>query len=194
MISGLQHFAFCKRQWALVHIGEEWDENYLTASGRRLHSKVDDPYADEIRDGVHMVRSAQLASKRLGIYGISDIIEFPPGESPLIVEYKRGRAKELDCDRLQLAAQVMCYEEMHDVAIERAAIFYGQTRRREIVPITDELRKSVESMFAEMHDLHKKSLIPKPVRTKSCKACSLFDICRPDDKASAKKYIEKLLR
>jgi CRISPR-associated exonuclease Cas4 len=193
LLSGIQHFAFCKRQWALVHIDQQWSENYLTATGRQLHKKVDDPYADEVRDDVRIVHSAQIVSRTLGLYGVADIIEYR-GDIPTIVEYKRGVPKSNDCDRLQLAAQVMCLEEMNGIKIDSAAIFYGQTRRREQVRITDELRKSVRNAASEMHELFARHAVVPAIKTPSCAACSLYEICRPDAIGkNARKYILNLL-
>jgi CRISPR-associated exonuclease Cas4 len=190
-------------------VDQQWSENYLTAAGRQMHKKTDDPFADEVREGNLFVRSAHLISKELGLYGIADIIEFrqSPGNHnaitlsdrtgfwhPNIVEYKRGEPKISDCDRLQLTAQAMCLEEMHGIKIDAGSIFYGQTRRREQIAIVDKLRESVQNMAIEMHDLFARHAAIPSGKTKSCAACSLYEICRPDvfDK-NAKKYIMNLL-
>jgi CRISPR-associated exonuclease Cas4 len=171
-----------------------------------MHDKADDPYADETRCGVPVVRSARLASRALGLCGVADIIEFHPDDAgmilprregrwrPLIIEYKRGASKSSDCDRLQLAAQVMAFEEMHGIVIDSAALFYGTPRRREIVSITQDLRNSVRDTALEMHRLFESRAVARPEKSPSCAACSLYDICRPDTFGkSAAKYIRNLL-
>jgi CRISPR-associated exonuclease Cas4 len=158
-----------------------------------LHERADNPYADGKKGGIPVVRSAQLVSYRLGLYGVADTMEFH-NDAPLIIEYKHGTPKISDCDRLQLAAQVMAYEEMRGAAISEAALFYWKIRRREVVPITLELRNTVESMSAEMHGLKEKGIISSPIITKACKACSLYETCGPSGFGkSASDYLKGLV-
>src|SRR6266545_203257 len=163
-LSGIQHFTFCRRQWALIHVERLWQENALTAEGRLLHQRTDDPFDTEVRGGLVTARAMPVASYRLGLYGVCDVVEFTPsadgvnlhGRSgtylPRPVEYKRGKEKEDECDESQLCAQALCLEEMFPVAIPTGYLFYGETRRRVEVALTAELRGLVERMAGEMHD------------------------------------------
>ena len=126
-ISGLQHLAFCPRQWALIHLEQVWVENGRTAEGRLLHERADLP-GESRRASVRTVRGMWLRSERLRLTGRADIVEFRPAPYP--VEYKRGKSKPNDCDTVQLCAQALCLEEMLQSKIERGAIFYGDPRRR----------------------------------------------------------------
>jgi CRISPR-associated exonuclease Cas4 len=209
LLSGIQHFAFCRRQWALIHIEQVWAENYYTAEGRLMHEKVHDPFFTEKRGDVIITREMAIHSRELGVSGQCDIVEFYKddirgvnlfGRSgkwiPQIVEYKRGKSKADDCDRLQLTLQTMCLEEMFNCAkIEKGCIFYGETKHREYVELTNELRDTVKKMLSEMHDYYDRKYIPRVKSAKSCKKCSLYDICLPDTgkTRSAAQYIESLL-
>lgn len=163
MISGVQHFQFCRRQWALIHIEQQWAENVHTVVGQLMHRKAHDPDFSEKRKDVIIVRALPVSSKEMGVSGECDVVEFHKCEDGVKlhghrglytvypIEYKKGKPKALTEDILQLTAQVMCLEEMFSTTIPEAALFYGETRRREIVPITEELRTTVRGMFAEMH-------------------------------------------
>jgi len=164
-ISALQHLLFCPRQCALIHIEGLWQENYLTAQGRSLHEKTH--LADvENRPGVRVVRSLRLCNHELGLVGQADVIEFHESGKgieltgmkglwqPFPVEYKRGRAKPDNCDRVQLCAQALCLEEMLQTHVPKGALFYGKPRRREQVEFTDELRVQTEQAAAELHSLY----------------------------------------
>ena len=191
LLSGIQHYAFCPRQWALIHIENLWQENYLTATGRVLHNKVHGGNSAEKRGSVIIFRSVKVASSRLGISGECDVVEFHQAESgvplknydglwlPYPVEYKRGQSKPDDCDRLQLCAQAVCLEEMLCCSIEKGALFYGEPRRREIVAFSAELRENLASATAAMHKLFDRQYTPKPKRGKFCASCSLKDFCLP---------------
>jgi len=190
-LSGIQHFIFCRRQWALITIERLWRDNDLTLEGDYLHERAHDPDLDGMAKGVFLSRAMPVHSRRLGLSGACDVVEFHPDESgislagkrglfrPLPVEYKRGRSKANDCDRAQLCAQAMCLEEMLGIAIPQGAIYYAQTRRREIVQFTPELRGLVERSAHEMHSLMQKEHTPRVKRSKSCEACSLKDCCLP---------------
>ncbi len=190
-LSGIQHFAFCRRQWALIHLEGMWAENVRTVSGTILHERAHDPSQDGVRSGVLTVRGMPVHSRSLGFSGTCDVVEFHPDPGgvalhgregsyhALPVEYKRGEPKDNDCDRLQLCAQAMCLEEMLAVRVDEGALYYGETRRRERVVLDDALRAQVRATADEMHALFRRRHTPRPKRFKGCQACSLRDICLP---------------
>lgn len=175
-LSGLQHLAFCPRQWALIHLERAWAENRLTAEGRLLHEKADLP-GQARRHDLQTVRGLPLASRRLGLTGRADVVEFRP--EPFPVEYKRGRHKPGDCDLVQLCAQALCLEEMLGRPIPRGAIFYGEPRRRSEVNFSPELRARTEMLAAEMHRLYRARETPPAKPGNYCQNCSLVNICLP---------------
>jgi CRISPR-associated exonuclease Cas4 len=191
-LSGIQHFLFCRRQWALIHVEQQWKENALTAEGRILHKRADDPFFTETRNGVITARSVPVASYRLGLSGVCDVVEFSgspegvklPGRDglylPAPVEYKRGKPKRDPCDEAQLCAQAMCLEEMLSVEIPRGYLYYGQTRHREEVELTPTLRQLVREMSAEMHAYFQRGYTPRVKPSKACRSCSLVDVCLPE--------------
>lgn len=185
-LSGIQHFAFCERQWALIHVENQWVDNARTMEGQILHQRADDPYFSETRGDVKIVRSVPLLSKTLGLYGVADVIELqkvPEVDSGVrfcIVEYKRGRPKPDDRDEVQLCAQAICLEEMLEIKAAYGYLFYGETRRRVKVEFTVPLRTRVKKLAAKMHDLFYRGVTPPPFRDKRCKNCSLSDICVPE--------------
>ncbi len=210
MLSGIQHFMFCKRQWALIHIEQQWADNRLTAEGHIMHANVDNPFAREKNRGSITLHAVHLASHELGLYGIADAIELLPAESeddsitlpkypglwtPYPIEYKHGCEKADECDEVQLAAQVMCLEEMHGITIERAAFFYGQTRRRDEIEISPNLRDLVKELSHEMHIIFEKGSLPSAIPSKRCKKCSLINICLPElsEHQSPSTYLKKHL-
>lgn len=195
-LSGIQHFSFCKRQWALIHIEQIWTENVLTTEGKHLHERVDDPFFDETRGHRRVVRSMPLECKILGFQGIADVVEFINDSGlkenegvkldgkegiwrPFPVEYKRGKPKKDECDEVQLCAQALALEEMMEIHINEGAIFYAQTRHRELIRFTDVLRNRVSSLFEEMHSLFEEGRTPSAVYCKSCNSCSIFELCQP---------------
>lgn len=191
MISGIQHFRFCRRQWALIHIEQQWAENVHTVIGELMHKKAHDPYLMESRKDVLITRALPVSSKTLGASGECDVVEFHQCEdgvhlhghrglySIYPIEYKKGKPKTSEEDVLQLVAQTICLEEMFSTVISEGAIFYGETRRRERIEITDDLRGKVREMFREMHQYYERRYTPKVKWSKSCNACSLKDICLP---------------
>jgi len=205
MISGIQHYDFCPRQWALIHVEQLWQENYFTASGRVLHSKAHDGNPIEKRGDVIVFRSLKVSSNRLGISGECDIVEFKKSKDgiplksyeglwmPYPVEYKRGKTKFEDSDRLQLCAQAVCLEDMLCCEIKKGAIFYGEPRRREVVEFSKELREKLEAVTREMHKLFSRKYTPKAKRGKFCTSCSLKDLCLPKICAEAEKDVRKYL-
>ena len=181
-LSGLQHLAFCPRQWALIHLEQAWAENRLTAEGRLLHERVDLP-GQVRRSDLRTVRGLALASRRLRLAGRADIVEFRP--EPFPVEYKRGKRKPTDCDLVQLCAQALCLEEMLNCSVPGGAIFYGEPRRRIDVEFTAELRHRTESLARQMHSLFDARCTPEAQPGSHCRSCSLVHICLPHATADA---------
>lgn len=191
MLSGIQHFCFCRRQWALIHIEQQWAENYHTIAGNLMHDRAHDEKLVEKRGDKLTVRGMRIASPRLGISGQCDVVEFfktaegitlPDYEgcwSVCPVEYKKGEEKDGPEDRLQLCAQAMCLEEMLVTEIPKGYLFYGKTRHREEVCFTEELREEVRKITEEMHQLFARGYTPKVKYSARCRACSLTDICLP---------------
>ncbi|MTI95233.1 MAG: CRISPR-associated protein Cas4 [Firmicutes bacterium] len=208
-LSGIQHFAFCQRQWALIHVEKQWAENLRTVQGKQLHERVDNPDFFESRGDILTTRSVPLSSYVLGLYGVADMIEFHAVEQggvklngrdgewlPVPIEYKRGRPKRDNIDEVQVCAQALCLEEMLNIEIHHGFIFYGETRHRDKVIFHTELRNSVEELAKQMHSLFKQNITPRPNYTSACKSCSLVDMCIPklDGKHSGvAKYINKFL-
>lgn len=190
-LSGVQHFAYCRRQWALIHIEQQWSDNGLTAQGNVAHERAHDEGLRERRGDTLIVRGLFVRSSSLGIAGKCDVVEFVEdamghplyGEDglwrPVPVEYKHGRSKVGDEDRLQLCCQAMCLEEMFATDIQTGFLYYASTHSRERVELTDELRSDVRSIVDEMHRLYGRGYVPKVRRSPSCKACSLADLCLP---------------
>lgn len=207
-LAGLQHFAFCRRQWALIHIECLWNENLRTAEGRILHENAHDASFTEKRGDLLISRGIAVCSRTLGVRGVCDVVEFHASAKgvpiagrdgrwlPVPVEYKRGAPKENDADRLQLCGQAMCLEEMlRCETIPKAYLYYGETARRTAVPLNDALRSKVTSMLEEMHLLYRGKHTPKVRPTRSCNACSLRDLCLPRlyRVGSAAEYVRKRL-
>lgn len=205
-LSGIQHFLFCRRQWALIHIERQWQENALTAEGRIMHQRADDPFFTETRNGVITARSVPVASYRLGLVGVCDVVEFTespegvklPGREGLYlaapVEYKRGKEKRDHSDEAQLCAQAICLEDMLAVTIPRGYLYYGETRHRVEIEITAELRTLVKHMADEMHNYFQSGYTPRVKPSKACRSCSLADICLPELQekvVAASKYIKQ---
>lgn len=203
-LSGLQHFSFCRRQWALIHIEQQWTENLQTVDGRILHEKAHDSAAREKRGDLIVTRDMRIHSSTLGISGSCDVVEFHRSREgisllgqdglwqPYPVEYKRGAPKITEMDKLQLCAQAMCLEEMLCCDIPEGAVFYGEIRRREVVDLDEELRGRVRELLLQMHELYRRSHTPKVKPTKSCNACSLKELCLP--KLARKNCVADYLR
>lgn len=191
-ISGLQHYVFCPRQWALIHIENQWAENVLTAEGRILHENVHNDRFSEKRGVVLTLRGLRVVSHKLGVTGMCDVVEFTQSDEgavlqgregqwlPFPVEYKRGKPKEHQADEIQLCCQAMCLEEMLSCRISGGALFYFGDRHRIAVDFSDELRSSVMSLISTMQSLFNRGYTPRAKTTKSCKNCSLSDICMPE--------------
>ncbi|MGE5593070.1 MAG: CRISPR-associated protein Cas4 [Betaproteobacteria bacterium] len=203
-LSGIQHIAFCPRQFALIHIECQWLENALTFDGRIMHDSADDPFSYEARGTVLITRAVPLVSANLGLYGVADVVEFRKCDfggvpldgreglwKPYPVEYKRGRPKQDDRDAVQVCAQAMCLEEMLGVSVDEGALFYGKTRRRQVIKIDAELRTRVEYLAGEMHRLYEGGITPPPRKTSACESCSVAELCLPGigSKRSSKAYL-----
>lgn len=190
-LSGLQHFVFCRRQWALIHIEAQWAENYRTVDGHLMHERVHDQEFRESRGDCLIVRGLVIHSAQLGISGQCDAVEFHRNSDgvslqnreglwlPYPVEYKRGKPKEHYADELQLCAQAICLEEMLCCAVPEGALYYGEPRHRTLVSFTPELRQQVQNSLTEMHQLYQKHYTPWVKPSKACNACSLKDLCLP---------------
>lgn len=191
LLSGLQHFRFCRRQWALIHIENQWAENLRTVDGALMHQAAHDKGSQESRGDLLITRGLSVFSPSLGVSGQCDVVEFrrdPSGVSlhgreglwqPYPVEYKKGRPKEGLADELQLCGQAMCLEEMLCCSIPEGALYYGEPRRRTAVPLTEDLRREVRDCLEEMHRLYQRRRTPRVKPTKACNACSLKDLCLP---------------
>ena len=208
LLSGIQHFAFCRRQWALIHIEQQWQENILTFGGRELHERADDPFFTEARGTVLVTRSLPIVSYKLGLYGVADVVEFHRSENggqlkgrpgrwiPYPVEYKYGKPKPDDRDIVQLCAQGICLEEMFRTSVTGGDMFYGRIRRRQRIDFDDDLRQRVMELAMEMHRIFDEGITPLPEYTKACKSCSLVEICLPhmNKRRSVRRYFDDALR
>lgn len=193
-LSALQHLLFCARQCALIHIERIWEENRLTAEGRVLHERAHEAAA-ETRGGVRVVRGLRLRSLRLGLIGMTDVVEFRAG-LPFPVEYKRGKPKPGVCDAVQICAQALCLEEMLEVAVPAGALFYGLSRRRQDVDFTEALRRATEDAARGLHELFDAGITPPAVYAKErCDRCSLARLCMPENAGrgkSATRYLQRI--
>jgi CRISPR-associated exonuclease Cas4 len=176
-ISALQHYLYCPRQCALIHIEQTFDENIYTLRGQRVHKKVDEG-ENETQEGVKVERSLPLFSERLGLTGKADVVEFHDGK-PYPVEYKSGKRKNKEADDLQLCAQAMCLEDMFGTEIQGGSLYYDRSRHRRIVKFDKELRALVIQTVADIRDLFEASKLPEPVADKRCDNCSLIESCMP---------------
>jgi len=207
MLSGIQHFFYCKRQWALIHIEQLWEENSRTIEGQFVHKKVDDPYILESRGDILVERSVPLGSKRLGLYGVADVVEFKKNENegvvlknkkgkwlPIPIEYKRGEPKPDERDEVQLCAQAICIEEMKECKINKGYLYYHSIRRRISVDFNDILRKLTKDIAEEMHTMFNERKTPKARYKKQCKWCSMYELCQPKITGRNKKVNEYITR
>jgi len=212
-LSGIQHIAFCERQWALIHIERLWLDNVRTVEGHLMHERAHDSslYED---DGDHItMRAVPLVSRRLGLFGQADVVEFwPVGDDarggarllghqglwlPKPIEYKRGKPKSDDRDQVQLCAQAMCLEEMLGAEITTADLYYGQPRRRQRVTLDERLRLRVAELSSRMHSLFDAGITPPSSKGKHCDLCSLADVCLPSltlSPRSAAAYVRRQTR
>lgn len=208
LLSGIQHFQFCPRQWALIHIEQQWEENVRTVEGQHLHQKADDPYIREKRKDKLIVRGMAVKSELLNISGQCDVVEFvehPAGVSlhgtpglyrPIPIEYKRGKPKVGREDELQLAAQAICLEEMFLCPIDEGYLYYHETKHRHQVILSDVLKDEVKKIVSKMNDYYRTRHTPRVKTGPHCKSCSLQNICLPElmVRESVTTYLERRLK
>lgn len=208
LMSGIQHFCFCRRQWALIHLEQQWQENLHTAEGQLNHTRCHDDSLREKRGELLIVRGMRVVSHSLCLSGVCDVVEFhvdPKGVPlqgqegtwiPLPVEYKHGKSKQNDADRIQLCAQAIALEEMLVCTVPQGALYYVSDRHRETVEFTEELRDITHRNAAEMYNFFMRGYTPKVRPGKHCNACSLKELCLPAlcHKADARKYIQTHIR
>lgn len=207
-LSGIQHFRFCRRQWALIHIENQWKENVRTISGEEMHQRCHNSNLFEKRGETLIARDMRVFSATLGCSGACDVVEYHEDikgipvkgyerkYSLFPVEYKHGGPRKDNANELQLCAQAMCLEDMLCCDIPNGALYYGETKHRAIVQFTQELRQDVKNCLQEMHFLLAKGVSPKVKPSKACNACSLKEICLPQlmEQRSVRKYIESALK
>ncbi len=207
-ISALQHLLFCERRAALLYLEGLWDDNVFTVEGTLLHRRANEP-GTEVRGDLRIVRGLPLCSLRLGLSGRADVVEFrrvpegtggipiagAPGRwQPVPVEYKRGVLRKEEGYEVQLCAQAFCLEEMLGTQVLHGAIYYGKSRRRIDIALTEPLRRKTESAVMRLHELLNGKATPLAVQGPKCQKCSLVDLCLPeitDGKADVKSYLEK---
>lgn len=192
-LSGLQHLSFCERQWALIHIEMQWQEDQHTAEGRAIHERVHDPAQSGMSAGKIIERGLPIRSQLLGVVGEADVVEFHSSETGahipgrkgfwriVPIEYKRGKPKETtNADHIQLCAQAICLEEMLDCSIPVGYMFYNETRHRQRVEFTDSLRKEISQLAKRMHELYNLRDTPRAeMKLSVCRKCSIQEICSP---------------
>lgn len=204
-LSGIQHYSFCPRQWALIHIEQQWADNLLTVQGELTHKRAHDQAIREKRGDVITIREINVRSYTLGFTGQCDVVEFHLDENGISlhgeeglwrvvpVEYKRGKSKRIAADRLQLCAQAICLEEMLCCDISEAFLYYGSTHSRERVELSQALREEVQQIADEMHRLYTRSYTPVVKQRASCRSCSLNDLCLPSlsKRETVHRYFER---
>ncbi|MEK3875680.1 CRISPR-associated protein Cas4 [Paenibacillus sp. FSL M7-0420] len=207
LLSGIQHFNFCRRQWALIHIEQQWEENVRTLEGTYVHRIADQPFLREKRGDKLIVRAMPVQSQELGITGICDVVEFVhnlegvplAGERglylPYPVEYKRGKPKKDDSDRSQLIAQLMCLEEMLACELSTGYLYYDEIKHRVEIQVTSADRERVREVLLEMHRYYARSHTPKVKTGPHCESCSLNRVCLPEmlKRRSVSSFIESRL-
>lgn len=192
MLSNIQHYSFCKRQWSFIAVENQWVDNKLTVEGTNIHKKADDETFIEVRKDVIISRAIPIVSYELGLSGKCDVVEFHKDENgitlpkklgkymPVPIEYKRGSKKADDIDIIQLCAQGLCLEEMLGANIPRGYMFYHKSRRREEIILTESLKTKVKDLCAEMHEALKNEIFFPAELKSGCKSCSFYDICLPE--------------
>ena len=207
-ISGLQHLAFCKRQWGLIHLDQEWAENYLTAQGKIMHERVDSGY-QEFRRGVKQFSGLHVRNMKLGLYGRMDVLEVEQTEGPYVeipwiklsgnwrlrpVEFKHGKPKDHNADLIQLCAQALCLEEMTGLPVNEGSIFYCELRRRTEFEFDEDIRTETIELAKEAHRLIASGKVPEAEVNHNCKSCSLMDFCQPNigNQKKLKDYYQEL--
>lgn len=196
-LSALQHVLFCERQAALIHVEQLWKDNRWTLEGQHLHHNVDaDAPRRELRGEVAIVRGLALRSLQMGLSGRADVVELHQAPEqgadaaavtglkgwwrPFPVEYKRGKPKRNDSDKVQLCAQAMCLEEMLGVVIPSGALFYGQKKRRLAIAFDSPLRTTTQEAARRLHEIFAQGLTPQAKFSEKCRECSLLSLCLPE--------------
>lgn len=204
MLSGIQHFHFCKRQWALIHIEQQWEEDVRTIEGQHLHRNADQPFTREKRGDKLIVRAMPIQSRSLGISGICDVVEFIKDEHGVElsgeegkylaypVEYKRGKPKTHEADILQLAAQAICLEEMLLCDIPVGYLFYDEIKHRVEIALSANVKERVRATVREMQDYYQRKYTPRVKTGPFCEKCSLQHLCLPQlmHKQTVRNYVE----
>ncbi len=190
MLSGIQHFCFCRRQWALIHMEQLWEDDDRTMSGNIFHDKADE-VSKEVRKDVVIRRAVRVSSSSLGLSGRCDVVEFVRNQNGhevdglegryqvIPVEYKVGRRKSEDWDRIQLCAEAIALEESLHTVVEEGCLYYGKERRREVVPMSEDLRQKTSETAADMHSLYDQRILPRAEPAPHCNKCSLSSMCLP---------------
>ena len=189
-VSALEHFSYCPRQCALIHVERVWDENLYTMRGRDVHTHVDEESSQDI-GGVKLERALPIWSRRLNLVGIADLVEFH-GETPYPVEYKSGRLRKGIHESLQLCAQALCLEDMFSVAVPCGAIYWHGSRERIEICFTDEMRSNVKKTAEAVAEMLVAKVLPKPVNDKRCKDCSLRSSCLPTVVTDGQRRVKSL--
>ena len=206
-LSGIQHFHFCPRQWALIHVEQQWADDRRTAEGLLIHERANDPFITEVRGQVVVTRAVPLLSRSLGLRGVADVVEYTRSSDGIVlsgrdgwwavrpVEYKRGKPKPDERDEVQVCAQAICLEEQLGCRIDSADLYYHEPRRRHEVILTDELRNTVADHAREMHALFRAGTTPPATAdARRCTHCSLRDLCMPGltrKRASVRSYVRR---
>lgn len=208
LISGIQHYLFCPRQWGLIHLEQQWAENQLTAEGEEMHSRVHDSNSSYKKGELLSLNAMHVFSRKLQIEGCCDVVEFHQSDTGIElfgrsglwtimpIEYKHGISKDNDSDVLQIVAQAICLEEMFNCQIDRCALFYGKTHSREYIELNDNVRNRLNKVIEEMQQLFTRHSTPHAYKSKKCSSCSLFDICVPTifEKETVSDYIKEHIK
>jgi CRISPR-associated exonuclease Cas4 len=208
-LSGVQHFAFCHRQWALIHIEGVWQDNLRTTEGDIEHERAHDHSASDKRRDVLTVRDLRVHSARIGVVGDCDVVEFHRSQTGVAlagrdglwqaypVEYKHGSTKHFtDADRVQLCGEAICLEDMLGCSIPEGALFYQKTKHREIVTLDSDLRREFMDLLGQMRYMYERGITPKPKLIPGCASCSLKDLCLPEltRRQTVRTYIARRLK
>lgn len=206
MMSGIQHYCFCRRQWALIHVEQQWADNWRTIAGDIVHERVHDEHVRIEHEGMFEIRGLRVSSSALRLSGICDLVEFRQSDSGCIVaghkgrwqiipvEYKRGVSRDDDADRCQLCAQVIALEEMFCTSIQSGYVYHHEARRRELVEMDESLRTRTATVANDMWNMFLSDKSPSPDMYKHCRACSLSSLCLPElAAADVKGYMNEVI-
>jgi CRISPR-associated exonuclease Cas4 len=191
MISALEHYSYCPRQCALIHVEQVFDENLYTLRGRRVHEHAHEP-SSYLEDGVRVERDLPLFSERLALIGKADVVEFRADGTLYPVEYKSGPRRRSIHDDVQLCAQALCLEEMLGRDVPEGAIYHYSSRRHRRVAFDGDLRALTEEVVYLVRRILASERLPPPVADARCPKCSLFDACMPHVLQNAGVAVENL--